>query len=218
MSVVMMTDKSKAGCENVEIVVNHPLHSCDCVRHVSKFVEGQGYVSCPHTQHPQFSRELGPDCNQFGCKFNDPLYMETTYVGKVLELREMNGYDDSDFYAKVWDDEQNKPIEVMYASTRGWTYPNGANVDATPEVQAKYAAYKQAQHDQYLAAAAAKEKLTVAVGKSVKVVKGRKVPVGTVGKVFWVGQCKFDRYKTNAGLLLESGERVFTNVENLVVS
>lgn len=73
-------------------------------------------------------------------------YLKTWAVGKVLFLREMNGYDDSDFYATYWDDEQAKPVEVMYASTRGWTYPCGAYVDATSEVWTSYKAYVEHQN------------------------------------------------------------------------
>ena len=69
------------------------------------------------------------------------IWMVTTHKGLVVGLREMNGYDDSDFYATVWNEEKGAPEEIMYASTRGWTYPNGAAVDATDEVKAKYAAY-----------------------------------------------------------------------------
>ena len=34
------------------------------------------------------------------------LETKETYVGRVLETYEENGYNDSDFYAVVWDDEQ----------------------------------------------------------------------------------------------------------------
>ncbi|QDN94948.1 hypothetical protein FNV58_01050 (plasmid) [Streptomyces sp. RLB1-9] len=62
---------------------------------------------------------------------------ERTYEGAVLRLRERNGYDDSDFYALVWDEEQQRVREIQYATTRGWTYHNGASIDATHEVIAK---------------------------------------------------------------------------------
>lgn len=66
------------------------------------------------------------------------------FVGKCIREREYNGYDDSDFYMLVWDDEINAPREIQFASTRGWTYPcMGSSVDATPEVRAKYEAYEQ---------------------------------------------------------------------------
>ncbi|MFD8648692.1 single stranded DNA-binding domain-containing protein [Streptomyces mirabilis] len=59
---------------------------------------------------------------------------ERTYEGAVLRLRERNGYDDSDFLADVWDAEAGRVRTVQYATTRGWTYHNGASIDATREV------------------------------------------------------------------------------------
>lgn len=59
---------------------------------------------------------------------------EVSFEGAVLRLRERNGYDDSDFYALVWDEEQQRTREIQYATTRGWTYHNGASIDATHEV------------------------------------------------------------------------------------
>jgi hypothetical protein len=60
-----------------------------------------------------------------------------TYEGAVLQTWENNGYSDSDFIAAVWDEDSQTVKTVMYATTRGWTYHNGAKVDATPEVLAK---------------------------------------------------------------------------------
>lgn len=60
---------------------------------------------------------------------------ETSYEGCVLRIGEHNWYDDSDFYAMVWDRETQSVKKVTYATTRGWTYHNGAKVDATAEVR-----------------------------------------------------------------------------------
>jgi len=62
---------------------------------------------------------------------------EESYVGCVLATRERNGYDDSDFYAVVWDEEKQCCRDITYATTRAWTYNNGAVVDATEEVKRK---------------------------------------------------------------------------------
>jgi hypothetical protein len=61
--------------------------------------------------------------------------------GKVLFTGERIFASDSDFYAVVWSDEKNAPVEIDYATTRGWTYLNSATVDATHEVQSKYESY-----------------------------------------------------------------------------
>lgn len=58
---------------------------------------------------------------------NGPEHYEITWTGRVLRLSEHNYYDDSDFFALVWDDDAGKPREVGYATTRGWTYKNRRN-------------------------------------------------------------------------------------------
>jgi len=69
-----------------------------------------------------------------------------THVGLCLQDRERNGYDDSDFYMTVWDEAAQAPREIMFATTRGWSYPSyGSFVDATPEVVAKWEAWKAAR-------------------------------------------------------------------------
>lgn len=75
----------------------------------------------------------------------------TFATGRVVNLREMNGSYDSDFYAEYMT-EDGTFREFEYASTRGWTYANGATIDATPEVQAAYLAYhNKMAHDRMLA-------------------------------------------------------------------
>lgn len=71
---------------------------------------------------------------------------DVTYEGCVLQTFERNGWDDSDFYAIVWDEAEQCIKDICYATTRGWTYANHAVVDATPEVIAKAQAYLHAGH------------------------------------------------------------------------
>jgi hypothetical protein len=70
----------------------------------------------------------------------DTLYV--THQGLCLVERERNMYDDSDFFMTVWDPVSKVPHEIMFATTRGWSYPcYNSSVDATPEVRAEYNAY-----------------------------------------------------------------------------
>lgn len=69
----------------------------------------------------------------------------TTYTGRVLSLREVNGPFDSDFIATVWG-YNDKPIDIEYMTTRGWTYANHALADATPEIKKAYLHYTR--HEQ----------------------------------------------------------------------
>lgn len=54
----------------------------------------------------------------------------------------------------------------------------------------------------------------VGVGDKVRVVKGRKVPVGTTGKVFWVGD---SQYGERVGIKDGDGETHWTALANVVV-
>ena len=74
-------------------------------------------------------------------RYGHEIWMREEHAGLVLEDREKNGYDDSDFYVVVWNEEKSEPEDVFYKTTRAWTYPNGARVDATPEIRAKYDAW-----------------------------------------------------------------------------
>lgn len=69
------------------------------------------------------------------------IYTKTEYVGQVLSLREYNAYHDSDFFAVVWDFDKGESISIEYGTTRFWSYPNTASVDATPEVLSAHKAY-----------------------------------------------------------------------------
>jgi hypothetical protein len=77
---------------------------------------------------------------------DDPaMYIIPESVGTTIRLREMNGYDDSDFYALYYDATKGTFEEYMYATTRGWSYTACAVVDATPEVLALYKAHVRKQ-------------------------------------------------------------------------
>lgn len=74
------------------------------------------------------------------------LVLYETHHGLCLFESEQNGYNDSDFYMMIWDPVNQKPFQMMFASTRGWTYPcYASHPDATPEVQAAYKAYSEAK-------------------------------------------------------------------------
>jgi len=164
-----------------------------------------------------------------------PWYVRDTHHGLVLSTYERNGYDDSDFYAIVWDAEAGRPQHIEYATTRGWTYPCSAVVDATPEVQAAYAAWQQATREQLERERAAREAADPTVGKVVQVTGGRGPRgfkgtwVGTVGRIYWRGANQFRTYYRNGynrpeesfnqrvGLELPDGRRVFTALDNVKV-
>ena len=135
---------------------------------------------------------------------NGEITREITCRGLVCYIGEHNYHDDSDFYALIWDEAKGEPRDTQYATTRGWTYDNTADVDATPEIAAKFQAWNDAR---YLASVIASletrwSRCDVA-GLDVVVVSGRKVPKGTVGRVFWTG--KASRYAYNSPLRTRIG-------------
>jgi hypothetical protein len=75
------------------------------------------------------------------------IVVEVSHVGYVVNGREANYYDDSDFYLTVWDPVAKTAREICYATTRGWCGPCFAScIDASPEVMAEYRAWGAAQY------------------------------------------------------------------------
>lgn len=109
----------------------------------------------------------------------------TTFEGAVLDTYERNGHDDSDFYAVVWDGE--KVTTVEYASTRGWTYHNGASIDATADVKAAALAWYRAQWAPAAIARAYTEAQTVTLNARVRSTTKRGKNVGIEGVARWFG-------------------------------
>ena len=146
---------------------------------------------------------------------------DQTYKGAVLMTFERNGYDDSDFFAVVYDEASDSIKHVEYASTRGWTYMDSATVDATEETKAKarQVVYRWTLAEIAAAAANAAEEATK--GKTVRVVKGRKVPVGTEGTVVWrdTDNYKSSQWKTHyrVGVKDADGKVHFTSEDNVKV-
>lgn len=203
MAVTMMCSADKASQDNVVRVDNYPGHEISTVNHYDgckTFKEsGQGYC------YSERNGKVRDTCCD-RCSHYDPLYLETTYKGCVLNTYERNGYDDSDFYAVCWDEKAGKVVTILYASTRGWTYPNGATVDATPEIRERAA---QAMFDNgidshlsfIMESEREKAKADIQKNSIVQVFKGRKVPIGVMGKVFWK---KETQYGVKIGMTVEN--------------
>jgi hypothetical protein len=104
-----------------------------------------------------------------------------SWTGCVIYTGEHNWHDDSDFYALVWDENSQSVREIQYATTRGWTYHNGAKVDADTDVMAKaekYLARERAAARVKLARIKASEP---AIGKEVRSLTTRGKNAGVVG-------------------------------------
>lgn len=217
MSVVMMVteDQWKANPDNIEVVHDYPGHRTGYVSH---------YKDCPHDRTEDAKKnptKKYDDCHEM-CWVRKPLYMETTWIGRVLETREWNTYHDSDFYAVVWDDDLNDGAggtrRVEYATTRFWTYPNNAWVDATEEILEKYEKLLAKQRRAFHREKLARQRDAVEKDRTVEVVKGRKYEHGLTGKVFWVGQCRYGNGLRAGVKLDESGDKIWIAASILKVT
>lgn len=201
----------------LRVVLDYPGASTKYVRH---------NWNCPLDKAPghQHDLDVSPECAGHNCGYMMPLVMETSYVGCVISTHERNGYDDSDFYAVVWDEATQSSKTIEYASTRGWSYPNGAVVDATPEVLEKYRLHRietifkgKTQDD-------VENSQTPGPGKVCRAFKGRKIKKGTVVTVIRTEVRQWNQWapkETHALVKFDAGNGVqtqnWTNVENLEV-
>lgn len=114
-----------------------------------------------------------------------PIYLngKVLYEGAVLDDREENGYHDSDFYAVVWDEAEKKCKRLEYNTTR-FAGGGSCRVDATEEVKEKARLWMEGWYVAVLTDKAERESKVVERGKRVRVVRGRKVAIGTEGEVF----------------------------------
>jgi hypothetical protein len=106
----------------------------------------------------------------------------------------------------------------------GWYYDGDgdttadAEVDAPADVIAEYRkvveAAELANAETLEVAEAAEEARRIGKGKRVRVVSGKKVPLGTEGEVFWIGDGKFG---TRIGIDSPVLGRVFTAIYNVEV-
>lgn len=157
---------------------------------------------------------------------------EPEYVGCCLfttadyNVRKMSDIWADDFYMVVWTGTGTKRV-FTHSNFELQGPAADARVDATPEVKAAYAEWK-AEQDRIAAERAETARKAEAerrekdcermvkcpvVGSTVRVVKGRKVPVGTEGVVTWKGD---DRYTggTRIGIQDASGKVHYTNTDN----
>jgi hypothetical protein len=142
---------------------------------------------------------------------------DRNFAGCVLGVSEYNGYHDSDFYATVWDEEQGCVRTIEDGTTRLYAPSKYSRADATPEVREKarnWWATKVGPKQAYSVLMG--RKAYIDVGAEVEVIKGRKLPKGTVGEVTWRGKDSFNPRAFRIGMRLANGTRVYTAMDNLV--
>jgi len=143
-----------------------------------------------------------------------------SYKGCVLAEYENNGYNDSDFFAVVWDYETSSLKSVMFGTTRAggnW----GCSIDATPEVVALAKQAKKEQSDldksrfdYYQNGMADKGKLATVAN-----IKGKKADINNrQGVIFWVGSDAYgSKNSLRVGIEID-GDKHFVSGKNIFVN
>ena len=123
------------------------------------------------------------------------MVMIDKFHGLVLKEFEKNWRDDSDFYAIVWDEERKEPFETMFATTRGWTYPCGCVVDATPEVIAQYEAYIVRKEKVWAEYHAKADHHIPKIGRIARSLTTRGKAKDKQGEITWIGNSNYNNSK-----------------------
>lgn len=146
-----------------------------------------------------------------------------SHLGLVLEVssameRIMSDVWDYTTYATVWNMAEGRTDKV-YLGCSEFGKEREAEVDATPEILAAYQAKIAADTARREAELEAKREQEaqsrireIKRGHQAIVARGRKVPRGIEGRVFWLGR---QRFGWRAGLETEAGETIWIDVANL---
>lgn len=124
--------------------------------------------------------------------------------GCCIRTWEHNNYDDSDFYVDYLNIEDGTIVSFEYSSTR---YNGGARVkcDLTRDNIIKWWAKARQLHINKCIERDLIYAKKVNKGKTVKVIKGRKVPLGIIGEVFWEQQVNYSPYKRGCDDVIKIG-------------
>lgn len=176
----------------------------------------------PITREVSNSRAGESGINQIESSYG-PRYTETLYTGRVVGTGSTYIGDGESTYWAVVAERDGSFEQVWYGSDRSSL--GRAAIDAPPALLAawadentrraaerarEYAVY-QAERDQ---AAAAEYARTPRVGSIVRVVRGRKVPIGIEANVFWVGD---SNWGPRVGIELSEEVREFIATANVEV-
>lgn len=140
---------------------------------------------------------------------------EPKYEGCVFHTYERNGYHDSDWYAMCWDEGKQEVVTVNYDTTRCGG-GGRADIDITDENLRKvYRFYKKGATAWFDGICNPQQAKMIRVGDTIRVIRGRKVRKGTIGKVFWKGACYNTytyRYEDRIGIEVD-GQKLFLPAE-----
>jgi len=147
--------------------------------------------------------------------------VEEKFVGTTISVypatvRVMSDVWESVLHADVWDEDDGKVrvIPLDYKLNKG-SNSNDAVVDATDEILAKVEKYVEGNVKATEFTNRVDAFYNIEKGDKVKVVAGRKVPIGTLGVLFWTGLDHYNRHNTRAGIRDENEEVYWTSMSNL---
>lgn len=135
---------------------------------------------------------------------------ETLFVGAVLSSFECSGYDDSDFYAVVWNEEKGRVERVQYDTTRH-AGGGGMKVDATPEVIERAQEWLRTWYVESLTEDAKLAARRAEIGRIVRSTTKRGKNVGVEGEVRWIGPDRYSYKPTprdRVGIQVEGEEKL----------
>jgi hypothetical protein len=154
-------------------------------------------------------------------------YLCETFAGRVVALsssveRIMSDVWATLFYAIVMVDE-GEYRELCYGNDDCGATRNSAEIDATAEQISMYVSWRKAEDDRFAAeqeaierarreARAEMDRKAVKKGRTLRVVRGRKVKKGTEGRCFWVGESQWGK---RVGMTLANGETVWIDARNV---
>ncbi|MGH2360257.1 MAG: hypothetical protein ACRDGM_06915 [bacterium] len=172
-----------------------------------------GAARMPNAGSAVRRRKGGPDPMIVNAKTG-----KESFVGATLHRRDgasfNDGYDCT-FLAVVWDAEAGCSRSVRVGdSMTPLADCDRVTLDATPEIEALYAAEQSAAAHLSRDLAALRDAEALGRGKSVLVVRGRKVPKGTTGRIFWYGDAQWGK---RVGIETANGDRLFTAATNVEV-
>jgi hypothetical protein len=132
---------------------------------------------------------------------------ETIYEGRVLKSNLERYWGDGDYiyYCLVWDDASQTIKDIVYGDNRGGYGPfTTVTVDATVDILAKAEAYRIQKEfgnrkDQYVSNSKA-----ISLGRVVRVVRGNKVALGTIGTVIHMQDAVYNfKHVTKIGIAID---------------
>lgn len=139
------------------------------------------------------------------------------YEGLCIRTKSRaNGMDSyyTDHYMVVWNPAQNKTEEVYLFCDRADKVEINYTIDATSEVLAAYLTWTAELNRKALEAEQERRAKIPARGKTLKVVRGRKVPKGTTGVCIWTGN---GHWGERVGLKDAAGTVHWTAMDNVEV-